>query len=349
MKKAIPILLVAVLVLIVGAGSWQWIQILHTQQRQASQRLVEAQGALAEREQALTVLEEERRKLSDSYDALKERWTKAEQQLQNVTQESSKMTTEMAALSQERADLKRTLERTTGQVTETQRQSHELQQRVATLQQEIDEEATQKQALETAFREATQHLLTRAELEQVAQAFAQQRGKEKQLSQRTEELTGAYEQLVADQDRPALLAPPTPPPPVGVIMPLRAQEPRPQRPIRLSEAVTTAGELPHTERRLNDQELARLYRTRGEAHLATHQYPKAAAAFEQSLVLEDDPSVHVKLAFIYSRFLHDAEKAQRHTLKTPSADPSVTALGGFARANGLPRKSRKLVWQWLTQ
>ena len=103
--------------------------------------------------------------------------------------------------------------------------------------------------------------------------------------------------------------------------------------------------------RTEQNQLAARSRRLGDAYLASYQYPKAAEAFERALTLREDPTLHAKLAFIYGRMLHDAEKAQLHAALASSTgqDPTVTALGSVAQAQGLPRKGWQLLWNWLTQ
>ena len=94
---------------------------------------------------------------------------------------------------------------------------------------------------------------------------------------------------------------------------------------------------------------AQRYRRLGDAYLATYQYPNAADAYEQALTFRDDPDTHARLAFLYSRLLHNPEKAQRHTAAAVARDPTSTTLGATAGAQGLPRKGWRLLWAWLTQ
>jgi tetratricopeptide (TPR) repeat protein len=91
------------------------------------------------------------------------------------------------------------------------------------------------------------------------------------------------------------------------------------------------------------------YRQLGDAYLAAYQYPKAAEAYEQALTVKDDPDTHTRLAFLYSRLLHDPRKAQRHTAAASDRDPTSTTLGVTAGAQGLPRKNWRLIWHWLTK
>jgi len=97
--------------------------------------------------------------------------------------------------------------------------------------------------------------------------------------------------------------------------------------------------------------LAERSRRLGDAYLAAYQYPQAVEAFEHALTFEENPTVHAKLAFIYSRILHNPDKAQPHVALAASnrQDPTVTALGSMANAEGLPRRGWRLLWAWLTQ
>jgi len=91
------------------------------------------------------------------------------------------------------------------------------------------------------------------------------------------------------------------------------------------------------------------YRQFGERYLATYQYPKAAKAFERSLTYRDDPLVHAKLAFLYSRLVPNQQKWAYHAAHAPPGYPAQLALDGTAGTQGLPRSSRRLFWDWLTK
>lgn len=95
---------------------------------------------------------------------------------------------------------------------------------------------------------------------------------------------------------------------------------------------------------------AQRYRRLGDAYLAAYQYPKAANAYEQALALREAPDLHTRLAFLYSRLLHNPTQAQRHlAAASPTNDPSSTTLGVTPGAQGLPRTGWRLLWSWLTQ
>lgn len=100
----------------------------------------------------------------------------------------------------------------------------------------------------------------------------------------------------------------------------------------------------------DDVRSAKRYRRLGDLYLATYQYPKAAQAYEHALTLKEAPDMHTRLAFLYSRLLHNPEKAQRHAAASAAyQDPASTSLGVTPGAQGLPRKGWRLLWSWLTQ
>ena len=115
---------------------------------------------------------------------------------------------------------------------------------------------------------------------------------------------------------------------------------------QLAQAPSPSAGKPATD----DGRLAQRYRRLGDVYLATYQYPRAAQAYERALTLKEAPDMHTRLAFLYSRLLHNPEKAQRHAAAAAAyQDPASTTLNATPGAQGLPRKSWQLLWSWLKQ
>ncbi len=309
------------LLLVMGGVGWLWWKG-YGWSRDMRQRLVSTKVELAQRQNSLTLVEEERQKLSDAYEALKTRWTESDKELQTLTHTSKQMTTELATLSTERSDFAHRLEASSNE-------QRLLQEQIAALQQEVASTASDRTALQSQVHAAAIRSLSPNELQQLTDALAQQHSAEDQRKEQLAELSHAYEELAT---RSADSAPAS-----TASSSYRAR-------VDGADATRT---LPTG---LNSQQAARLYRNLGESYLATTQYPKSAEAFERSLQWEDNPAVHGKLAFLYSRFVHNREKAAYHAARAPAGRPLVvTALGSTAKEQGYPRSGWQLIWQWLTQ
>jgi len=311
----------------IGLGGWAVWKLKREQERTAEQ-LRKTQTALSESQQSLTHIEEERQKLSEAYDDLKTHWSQSETELSQLKQTAAQMNTELATLTTDRSELQR-------QIDESKTQTVRLRTSIESLEREYAVVEAEKTALEGQLNEARNTGLTLAEAEQLQAALARERAQEAHLHEQIVELSRAYEQMaqVWRQDQ---------------------QEPR-----RKSRGITArdahgseaSSHPPPAPSAAENNRLAQRYRSLGDAYLAAYQYPKAADAFERALTLREDATLHAKLAFIYGRMLHDADKARLHTALASSAgaDPTVTALGAVAQAQGLPRKSWRLLWAWLTQ
>ena len=308
---AVFLSLVAVSALgIVGYVAWN----LAIRQDQTAKKLWETEAALQSSRGTFQVLHDEYQKLSDEYDTLKNRWAKTSGELQQLAGSSAQMSATLSELSHTRAELQQTLEA-------SQRSTEQLNTQLAHLQRETSTQERAFHAREAQLREAANRSLTLAELEQVAQHLLEQQRRARMLSERVAELSNAYEQLAQAN--------------------AQAQDGAGSPRARMTKPAVRA-------RGLSEQHLAALYRKLGESYLAIHAYQQAAEALEQSLALHDDPAVHEQLAVIYGRFLHDHEKAALHqTSKMPADEDVGSALRGSAKAAGLPRKHRNLVWDWL--
>ena len=293
-----------------GGGYLYWK--LHLKQQDTAQRLEQTQASLAKTAQILAALKEEHQTLSSEYDTLKERWKTTDEQLQRITTESTELKTQVASLSTERAALQR-------QVDETKVEQNRLQGQLKTREQELASSKTARATLETQLSEVAVRAITPFELQQVASAIAEQQMEHTRLTDRLERLSRDYEQLAsaAPAARQGEIV-------VG----------QPRSPARASPDAARS---------------ARLYRDLGDAYLTTNRYAEAARMFEQSLTLHEDPEVHSRLAFLYSRLLHNPTEAARHAAMASDRDEVTAGLAAASRADGLPRKSTRLVWRWLTQ
>lgn len=290
--------------------------------RDMRQRLAATEAELTQRQNSLTLVEEERQKLSGAYETLKTRWTESDKALQELTHSSKQMTTELATISTERSGLAHRLEASS-------REQQLLQEKIAALQREAASTESARTALQSQVHEVIIRSLSPNELQQLTNALIQQQSAEEQREGQLAELSRAYEELATHSIDSAL-----------------ASTSSSSHRVRAAGADTTR----MRPNGLPAQQAARLYRNLGESYLATTQYPKAAEAFEQSLQWEENPTVHGKLAFLYSRFIHNREKAEYHAARAPAGQPSaVTALGSTAKEQGYPRSGWQLIWQWLTQ
>jgi myosin heavy subunit len=316
-----------------GLAGW-FLHRVQNQLRQTSHQLLETQGSLAQSQESATMLEQEHGKLSKAYDTLKGQLTDANRQLKDATQQSATMHAELEQLSRAREDLERQLEA-------AQRQQTLLKEEAKALYQEIADTEVGKAALE----EKLQHELERSrQLEAITRRAEERAGEEARLRGQMEELSRAYEQLAKAQQAKAVAALSAPPGMTGggpgALGPAEA-------PIREQTPVSAPTEAlrPHTPDR---HELAVRYREAGDRHLANQDYRKAAMAFEKSLAFEDNPMVHTKLEFLYKRLIPDERLAKRHATLASAGRQPLSGLEDSARAHGMPRSGRRLLWDWLT-
>lgn len=318
-RLLLRVIIGSVTALALGAGGW-WSWQLYRHDRQTIRQLEETTATLAKRQETLTMVEDERQKLSQAYDELKERWTKTDNELQQLTQTSAQQAKELVVLSRERADLQR-------QLAEAKRQRTLLEAQVGALKQNVAAAETANAVLEAQLKETMHRSLTRAEVEQLAMIIAQRQQDEQHLQTQVLELSHAYEALATSTED------------------LRTQVA--QQPARKGSSRTAAPSRAASPG-LDFRRSARLYRDLGEAHLAMRQYDKAASAFEESLRWQDDPDIHARLEFIYTRLLPNQEKAVYHAARAPTGETELTPLDSIASVHGYPRDDRRLVWQWLT-
>jgi len=316
----VPLLLVSV----VGGGGW-FLQRLETQLHGTTQRLVETETSLAQSQESLTTLEAERKKLSDAYDALKVQLTKTEEERKQAAHQSEQLTANLDQLSKDRAQIQHDLEAAKG----TQGQ---LKQQADALYNEVANTEAKKTTLELQLKEAQVRV---NELEAQSQQLTQERQvEETRLRGQLAELSHAYERLArvpgAESEELTL-------PALADRAPAVAHEQTP-----VSAAAETVR--PRTP---GGEQLARHYRDLGESYLATEQYRKAAEAFERSLLYHDDPDVHTRLEFIYTRLLPSPQQARRHALLASPDRHSLSGLQGSANAQGLPRSGWQFLWDWL--
>lgn len=321
------------LLLLLGSGTWLVLS-LQKQNNQTRQALLQTKAELDEKAQSLAMVEDERQKLSSEYDALKGRWAKTDEELRQATVASQRVQEQLMTASRERMALQQRID-------DNEKRQAALQSEMAQLQTKMSAEASQRFALEAQVKEAAASGLTRAELEQLAAVSAKQASQSKELEERMESLSHAFEQLawkhIELQEATGQAAPAGPSP--------LAEEPGLAP---MDNTSPLAGEQQQQSKR-QAKELARRYRHLGEFCLAAYQYPQAADAYEKSLSYKDDPKVHASLVFIYSRLMIDPEKAALHAAF--ASEDRANAEHAFKKANtlsGMPRKTHRVVWDWLT-
>ncbi len=353
--------IVSVLLVLSGGGYACWT--LYVRHTQTVQQLAATQAALTKRQETLTLLEEEQRKLSKAYETLKGRWTSSEAELQRATKASEQMTKELDSLTSERARLQSQLGDAKAQTSQLQQQANALEQTRAALVEDTNGLNTTLRAAVTTSRAQVQRV------ERLQRALSEQESQEQQLHDRMVELSHAYEQLA--KERVAGAAPLGSQPATGHSVSSAAGEPPPVASLVAdeglhgqdfsSDASPQVAMPPSTINQMGQflkdlwpgasaqggpegRRLARAYRQTGEAFANVQEYQKAAQALERSLTCRDDPVVHQELALLYSQHLHDPGLAARHaqvSTHRPSAQPSSS--------NDLPRKSWRLVLDWLLQ
>lgn len=302
--------IVGVLVVAIG-GAGGWFAWRH--QQQTLQQLRATQLTLTTRDATLKTLEDEHQRLSESYETLKERWATTDTQAQQLSHTSAEQTKQLATLTTDRAKAQQQLE-------ETKKEKQQLLRQMHTLDQQAADAAAKQSVLKAQLNDLAVHSLTPAEAEQLAQSYAESVEQRRQLAERLTTVSRTVEQLTQSQEQ------------------LEAQV--------LKRNSTSQTKLPTYP---NARQLATLYNELGNSYLATYQYARAADALERSLTFQDDPETHNRLAFLYSRLLHNRQKAEQHLAKASSSDPATGTLGGAASAYGLPRSDWQMLWQWLTQ
>ena len=300
-----------------GVGGW-YLWKLQERQRLTLSRLAETQASLAQSQQTMTLIEDERRKLAEAYETLRGRWNASDEELGRLKQAAGRMTKDLATVATERSGIAKDLER-------SRQAMADIRSQVDALQVELTASDARKAELETQLKEAASTSLTPAEVEQLGLALAQSQDEQEQLRAKLLELSRAYEAMAVA------------PAPAPVTSGAKQQ----------SQAAAAAS--PEAEAVAAQQQAGR-YRLLGEAYLASHRYPEAAEAFEQSLAYVDDPAVHTNLVFLYSRILSNPDKAVFHRARAPSqVDATTETLRTTAGTHALPRNSRKLLWEWLTK
>lgn len=325
-------LCVAGLLVLLGCGGWLVVSQQQKQQ-QTQQALKRTQDELEEKSKTLGILEEEREKLASSFETLKGRWAKTEGELQQTKTAAERAQEQLETASNERASLQQRLD-------DSEKRHRAIQGEVDQMRLKIEEAARQRAAFESQIKQAAGAGLTRAEIEQLSDVVAIRASNAKELEERMEALSHAFEQLawkhIELQEQTGQSAPPGPSPlmaepgftPASASAPISKEQEKQQ--MREAEA------------------LSKRYRHLGEFCMAAYQYPRAAEALEKSLSYKDDPQVHATLAFLYGRLLLDPEKAALHAAFAP--DGAVTAenvLSKTTQASGMPRRDRDLVWRWL--
>lgn len=300
-----------------GVGGW-YMWKLQERQRLTLSRLADTQASLSQNQQTMTLIEEERRTLAEAYETLRGRWSASDDELGRLKQAAGRMTKDLATVATERAGITKALD-------QSHQELGEIRAQVDALQSELVASELRKAELETQLQEAAITSLTPAEVEQLGLALAQSQDEQEALRTKLLELSRAYESVAAG--------------PVGTVA---VGAPK--------AAIAATGEPSARGEAIAAQARATRYRLLGEAYLASHRYPEAAEAFEQSLAHVDDPAVHTHLVFLYSRMLHNPDKAVFHRAKAPNrVDATTESLRTTAGANNLPRNPRKLLWEWLTK
>lgn len=304
------------LLCLVALSGWVlWAQ--RRQYLQATRQLQRTQTALTEKDTLLTALQDEQQRLAEAYDTLKTRWAQSDQQVKQLTETAAQRAKETDALSRTRSSLEQQLQ-------ETRAAQAQLQQQLQGLQREVTAKAAETATLTQRLKELDRRAMTEAELEQLAELLEDGQKRQAFLKERILELSNAYEALARQAPAAAAAKPAS-----ADLPPVVVPDPR------VSEA--------------HRRKQADLQRQLGDIYLAAYQFDKAAQAFEQSLALHDDPNVHAQLAFIYNRFLHDEERANRHVALAIGVEPATRALDPMAHQQGLPRRDERLVWKWLIQ
>lgn len=315
-SRVLRALFSGLLLCVVALGGWVvWAQ--RQQHLQATQQLQRTQSALTEKDTLLTTLQDEQQRLAEAYDTLKARWAQGEAQVKQLTDTAAQRAKETEALSRTRSSLEQQLQ-------ETRAAQAQLQQQLQGLQRDVTAKAAETTSLTQHLKDLDRRAMTEAELEQLAALLEEGQQQQAFLKERILEISNAYEVLA----RRELPAPATP-----------AKSAKAAKPPAPNARVSS----------VQQRKAADLQRQLGDIYVAAYQFDKAAQAFEQSLALHDDPNVHAQLAFIYNRFLHNEERANRHVALALGVEPATRALDPMAHQQGLPRRDERLVWKWLIQ
>lgn len=330
MRRLLGVLAFFLLLAALGAAGWRAWQ-LQQRQQQLDARLAATQAHLTEKEQSFTMIEQERQKLSEAYDTLRERWSTSDEELQKLKQATGRMTLELTGVTQERADLAQRFE-------VAQSQTKAIKEQIEVLERQFLEVEASKATLEVQLKDVAAASLSPAEVEQLGLALARQQEEEQRLKEQLADLSRAYE-AVAQQGPGQAAAPPVP-----AVRPAPAAK---APPASAADAIAEADVAQELDER---QRLADRYRELGTTYLASHRYPEAVQAFEESLRYLDDPTVHTRLAFIYGRLLSNPEKSAYHLAQSPhGVDPATSTLRSASEGSGVPRSHRKLFWDWLVK
>lgn len=320
MRRAVGLVGFLLVFAAMGVGGF-FLWKLQERQRLTLRRLGETQAALEQHQQTMTLIKDERRTLADAYETLRTRWSSSDEELGRLKAAAGRMTKDLAEVSNDRTSMSKEL-------LKSREELAGMRSQLDGLQSELLLTEMRKAELETQLKDAASSTLTPAEVEQLGLALARSQDEQDALRAKLLELSRAYESM-AVAPSPGLSD--------------SGQAPRPA-------ADALSGETSARDEAIAVQERATRYRLLGEAYLASHRYPEAAEAFEQSLAYVDDPDVHTHLVFLYSRILHNPEKAVFHRARAPSRiDATTTSLQTTAGATNLPRNQRKLIWEWLTK
>ncbi len=334
MRKLFGLGLVVVLF---GGAAWAIVSVqglIHSTQHTLSQTT----QAIQHNQQALEDLGTQQDRLATGYRAIAE-------QVGTVTQTATQLGTKQQQHAQ-------TVDVLTTRGQAVQDALHTANQQLDALRQDVQTLVTQNQALQGETERLKHELeeLTAApqvspeELEQLTARVTDSESKQETTHQTLEakvlELSRAYDQLLAERTSTIESAQPQ-------IQALAREQEVPEgfSPFLAQAIPTVVKQAEPTARAQNPKQLAIIHRELGEAYFALHNYPKAAEELEQSLTFQDDQQIHAQLALLYGRFVHNQKLASLHASKS-SSEALMTATSPTARASGLPRKSKSLVWEW---
>lgn len=319
LRRLLAVCLGLIGVLAAGTGGYL-LYVNYTQRLALARRLDSAHTALAQRERNLTEMEIQRQRLAKDEEEARRKLTLADEAAARLGRDRERLNEQVLGLTAARQKDAAAYTNATARVAS-------LEGHLASLTDEQHRLQAEKEALEQAMLRRDQRSLTAAEIEQVSQALTAQAHERARLEQHLAELSTSYEQLA--QDRRQLQA--------GI----DAHPPEP--------GSTWSSQLAawSTTLRTHEDQMAARYKELGEGYLRIRDYARAAEAFETSLALRDDPALHSQLALLYSRFLHHADRAKRHTAQSREV-PSIRP-GDSARAQRLPRSGWSLLRDWLTQ
>ena len=310
---------VAVCVLALGTAGYA-LYVNYAKRQELTAQLGKAEAALTKRQHALDEVEAQRQHLARQFDAVQQRQKAADADAAQLTQERQDLAAQVTTLTSEHSTQAQ-------QLKQTDEQLARLREEMGTLARAHDTLQAQKRALELAALARDSKALTHAEIDQLSETLVTQEATHQQLAQQLADLSGDYERLAQDRQQ--------------LVQGIDAHPPEP--------GTTWASQLAAWATGLSTREetLASQYKEVGEGYLRIGDYARAAEAFEQSLKLREDPELHTRLAFLYSRFLHQGDLARQHTAQSPTL--SSLQPGDASRAQHMPRSSWRLLRDWLTQ